>query len=117
MAVAVANHCCCKLALGKLDPKSDHRVAWEGLCSSICQSDSLPPREGNMAPEVSGKLGLWLTTSFPIFLKKDFIYLFLERREGREREGEKHRCERETLISCLLHAPNWGPGPQPKHVP
>ena len=26
---------------------------------------------------------------------------------------------RETLASiyCLLHAPNWGPGPQPRHVP
>ena len=25
------------------------------------------------------------------FFKKDFIYLFLERREGREKEGEKHQ--------------------------
>ena len=24
---------------------------------------------------------------------------------------------RDTSTSCLLHAPNWGPGPQPRHVP
>ena len=44
------------------------------------------------------------------FFFKDFIYLFLEGKEGRKRG-------RETLISCLSHAPNWGPGPQPRHVP
>ena len=27
-----------------------------------------------------------------MFLKKDFIYSFLERGEGREKEGEKHQC-------------------------
>ena len=50
--------------------------------------------------------------------KKDFIYLFLERggREG-ESEGEKHCCVRQTSNSCLLHTPNWGPVPQPRHVP
>ena len=35
----------------------------------------------------------------------------------REREGKKHPCAKDTLISCLSHAPNWGPGPQPRHVP
>ena len=36
-----------------------------------------------------------------------FIYLFLERGEGREeeREGEKHWCARETSIGCLSYAP------------
>ena len=51
-----------------------------------------------------------------LFFLKDFIYLFLERGEGREKEKEKHRCARETSISCLLHAPTWGPGLQPRHV-
>ena len=46
-----------------------------------------------------------------------FIYLFLQRGSTGERQGEKHQCERETSISCLLHAANWGPGPQPRHVP
>ena len=31
-----------------------------------------------------------------------------------EGEGEKHQCVRDTLIGCLLHALNWGPGPQPR---
>ena len=43
--------------------------------------------------------------------KKDFIYLFLERGEGKEKERETLMC------ACLSHAPCWGPGPQPRHVP
>ena len=42
---------------------------------------------------------------------KDFIYLFLERGEGRERERETSMC------GCLLFTPCWGPGRQPRHVP
>ena len=41
-------------------------------------------------------------------LKKN-IYLFLEREEGREREGNIN-------VWLLLCAPHWGPGPQPRHV-
>ena len=37
-------------------------------------------------------------------------------KEG-EREGEKHQCVRDTVTGCFSHAPNWGPGPQPRHVP
>ena len=53
---------------------------------------------------------------------KDFIYSHVERGEGkeereREREREKHRHARGTLIGCLSHTPNWGPGPQPRHFP
>ena len=47
-----------------------------------------------------------------IFFKKGFIYLFLEKGEGREKERERningvasHRC------------PTWGANLQPKHVP
>ena len=47
---------------------------------------------------------------FKDFLK-DFIYLFLERGEGRERGRETSMC------GCLSRAPYWGPGPQPRHVP
>ena len=43
--------------------------------------------------------------------KKDFIYLFLERGGRREEEREISTC------GCLSHAPYWGPGPQPRHVP
>ena len=37
--------------------------------------------------------------------------LFLEKREGRERGRETFMC------GCLSHAPYWGPGLQPRHVP
>ena len=36
---------------------------------------------------------------------KDFIYLFLERGEGREEKREKRRHERETSIRCFSCAP------------
>ena len=40
------------------------------------------------------------------------IYLFLEReKEGRRKGRETSMC------GCLSHAPNWAPGPQPRHVP
>ena len=56
---------------------------------------------------------------FEVFFSffKDFIYFFLERGEGMEKEGEKHQCVGDTSISCLSHTPNWGPGLQPRHVP
>ena len=47
------------------------------------------------------------------------IELFLERGK-REREREKHLCERETSISRLSYSPrhpDQGPNPQPNHVP
>ena len=40
-----------------------------------------------------------------------FIYLFIYFRErgiGGEKEGEKHRCARETSIGCLSHVPCLG---------
>ena len=40
-----------------------------------------------------------------------FIYLLLERGEGREKKRERNRTD------CLSLAPNWGPGPHPRHVP
>ena len=48
---------------------------------------------------------------------QEFVLFFRKRRREGEREGEKHQCERETLISCLLHNPNWGLNLQPRHVP
>ena len=46
-----------------------------------------------------------------LFFKKDFIYLFLERAEGRETERERNINVWLPLSSFL-----WGPGPQPRHV-
>ena len=42
---------------------------------------------------------------------KGFIYLFLERREGRKKARELLMC------GCLSHAPSWGPGLWPRHLP
>ena len=42
--------------------------------------------------------------------------MFRERGRKEGREGEKHLCVRETSISCILHTPNQGSGPQPRHV-
>ena len=54
---------------------------------------------------------------FLSFLKILYLFIFRGRGAEEEGEGEKHRCVRETSISCLSHTPNWGPGPQPRHVP
>ena len=40
-----------------------------------------------------------------IYICKDFIYLFLERKREGEREEEKHQCVRDTLIGFLSHTP------------
>ena len=45
------------------------------------------------------------------FFFEDFIYLFLERGEGKEKGRETSMC------GCLSRAPYWGPGLQPRHVP
>ena len=45
------------------------------------------------------------------FIFKDFIYLFVERGEEMEEEGEASMC------GCLLSAPYWGHGLQPRQVP
>ena len=47
-----------------------------------------------------------------LFLKKDFIYLFLERGEGREKERVRH-----SNVWLLLAHPHQRPKPQPRHVP
>ena len=49
-----------------------------------------------------------LHTPMFIFL---IFYLFLEGKEGKEKERESSVC------GCLSHAPYWGPGLQPRHVP
>ena len=53
------------------------------------------------------------------FFFKAFIYLFLEKGEGREktREKETSMCKRNIIDRLPLHAPTQGPDPQPRHVP
>nr|KAF6291060.1 hypothetical protein mMyoMyo1_009425 [Myotis myotis] len=90
-----------------------------------------PPGRGNMtgrrdgkppaarkAPERSPKARPHPTASPPghfFFLLN--IFLLISERKG-EGEGERNiHDERESWIGCLLHAPHWGPSPQPGHVP
>nr|KAF6349017.1 hypothetical protein mMyoMyo1_011604 [Myotis myotis] len=47
-----------------------------------------------------------------------FVVLMFLFQRGRERKREiETSMMRESLISCLLHAPYWGLSPQPEHVP
>ena len=48
-----------------------------------------------------------------------FFTLIDSRERGREggREGEQHRCERETSVGCLPHVPWPGIDPHPRRVP
>ena len=48
-----------------------------------------------------------------LFLKKDFIYLFLER--GREEERERGRAT--SMCACLSCVSHWGPRLQSRYVP
>ena len=45
------------------------------------------------------------------------LFIFTETGWKGEREEEKHHCVRDAMMGGFLHAPNWGPGPQPRHVP
>ena len=60
------------------------------------------------------KMAIQKFTSCDMYFLKDFIYLFLETGEGKEKERERNV----SVWLPLIHLPpHWGPGPQPKHVP
>ena len=48
---------------------------------------------------------------FKIFIKKNFLNLFLERGEGKERGRETSMC------GCLSYALHRGPNPKPRYLP
>ena len=51
------------------------------------------------------------------FIFKDFMYLFLKRGEGREKEKERNIDVREKHLSVPPHMyPGWGSNPQLRHV-
>ena len=52
-----------------------------------------------------------LLSIYCLFLK-GFIYLFLERGDGREKEQERN-----IIVWLLSRGLHWGLGPQPGHVP
>ena len=81
------------------------KISWLDTCSSIfglsCSIDPCDCAFTNISLS-------WLLSGF--FFK--IIYLFLEGRE-REREGEKHWCEKHQLVASSM-CPDWGPNPQPR---
>ena len=114
-------------SLQDLQPSSENSISFhkfhyfqrQRMCS--CQvencSSLLGSRNSSMyyrslpcsVPPVASHLALDKIQSS--FFKNLFIYLFLERGEGRERGRETSMC------GCLSHTFHWGPGPQPRHVP
>ena len=42
---------------------------------------------------------------------KKYLFIF------RKGKGERKRGRETSMCGCLWHAPHWGPGPQPRHVP
>ena len=90
-----------------------------GLQGPACP---LPDRQGFCPPPGGAQQDLrtvWLlpllVTNVPLgdfidFFKKA-LFIFRERKGGRKRGRETSMC------GCLSHAPYWGPGPQPRHVP
>ena len=45
------------------------------------------------------------------------VYFFFLINLFREGKGGRKRGRETSMGGCLLHAPYWGPGPQPRHVP
>ena len=66
------------------------------------------------------KIIQWLYQGWGLYYLffKDFIYLFVERREGREKERERNTDTWETHRLVAAHMPSTGaPGTQSRHVP
>ena len=87
-------------------------LCWEGSAREqwplpALLGESYPSSPHTEARQFSSSL---LCTHMKLFFK-DFIYLFLERGGGKEKKREKT-----SMCDCLLHAPSWGPGLQPRHV-
>ena len=74
----------------------------------MCRSAGLCDREGDTQEEVGVGCFFLLQLAFDLIS----FYLFLDRREGREKERERN-----INVWLPLMCPYWGPGPQPRHVP
>ena len=54
----------------------------------------------------------------PLSLHLDFFFLnILFIYFSREGKGGRKKGRETSVCGCLSHAPYWGPGPQPRHVP
>ena len=52
-----------------------------------------------------------------LFFFFQILFNHFQRGEGRERERERSTDVQQTSLPSLSPAPNWGSGPQPRHVP
>ena len=73
--------------------------------------DPIPCYLGPLQENYPRSLGSRSLHFFLLFLN-DFIYLFLDRGEGKEKERGKT-----SMCGCLSSTPYRGPGLQPRHVP
>ena len=91
---------------------TNRRVARSIPCQGTCLGCGFRPRLGACERQlIDVSLSYrYSSPSLPLSLKINNIFL-------KQREGEKHHCVKGTSISCLSHAPNQGPGLQPRHVP
>ena len=71
----------------------------------------------NLVGKIMAKAELIPFTYILTFGLGFYLFMFREMWREEEREEERHRCVRDTQIGCLSHTRNWGPGPQPRHVP
>ena len=95
-------------------PKLRHSNAKKGQWLWNSKNLKLVPGSLSCQLYVSGQITFspWSQFSFFLFLKKYFVYLFLERGKGGRKRG------RETsMCGCLSLAPCWGSGLQPRNVP
>ena len=73
------------------------------LCVSSTHLQTVLPLPLQQSGGGPGCFYMWAQLSAGSFFFKDFIYLYLERGEGRG-ERNKHRYEKERLIGCISHA-------------
>ena len=92
---------------------SDRQMCLRGRCGTCLfghLSGSLDELPGNgIAGQNSIHILLFLKVTVFFFLR--FLFIFREGKGGRKRGRETSMC------GCLSHAPYWGPGLQPRHVP
>ena len=88
-------------------------VIW--LSKMVLAVDEAWPHMIAISPQAHRSYWYFKITSICMFFKRDLF--FRERGREGEREGEKHRCARETWVNRLSHVPSQAPGPWHRHAP
>ena len=87
-------------------------------CNSFpsCYPALLHPRPQNHASQ-NHHGNLKLKTQIVILLLRFHLFIIFREGKGGRKRGNTHWCMSQTSIGCLLYAPCWGVGSQPRHVP